>query len=528
MIQRRIIMSMAVVNQPHGGGPTTTFTANNNNNRPSKGTAAAGSDKATAARRWSVPMVDFASFQKPLEKHVLSIKQQLSPRPTTTTTGKGHSHKKQSSLAVMVMWLCLCVTYLAWTATTDLTNLVASHKVQHNVAWLLTSHPPLLKGVDVLPYNKIYRIPESHPQVGDRSDAYARLRQEYDALLPLDPARSLQAVQRLREGTSGRPGTNYTAKPMVSSTQYHQEAYDIHHCPDTPPRGYPFAWSLAQEVLPNWPPRDTSSHPGERSIYQGLCVFSYPGDLAKAQTYKDLELPFVVQDDPYVARTVERWNMPGYMDRMLSGSSSSSSSSSKPQVHRTEYSPNNHFLYKVPGSRAAPSTTPATDELQWLTFRDWLAKANVTDDLSDPNHEHWYYRLIGCGHAMGNRGTCDQTSSSSEYLFDELPFFQPSHQDDDGNDDNGNREGRGYVSTASETALPVTRSTHLFMGEDGKAQHGLHCRFGMRGVIAENHFDSSRNAIVLLGGSRRCAHFFHFVGYCSLLSFIICLVAKSI
>jgi ribosomal protein L16 Arg81 hydroxylase len=35
------------------------------------------------------------------------------------------------------------------------------------------------------------------------------------------------------------------------------------------------------------------------------------------------------------------------------------------------------------------------------------------------------------------------------------------------------------------------------------AQKGIHCRFGMKGVIAENHFDGSRNMIVVLGGERR-------------------------
>jgi hypothetical protein len=31
-------------------------------------------------------------------------------------------------------------------------------------------------------------------------------------------------------------------------------------------------------------------------------------------------------------------------------------------------------------------------------------------------------------------------------------------------------------------------------------QNDIHCRFGMKGVIAENHFDGSRNAIAVLGG----------------------------
>lgn len=78
-----------------------------------------------------------------------------------------------------------------------------------------------------------------------------------------------------------------------------------------------------------------------------------------------------------------------------------------------------------------------------------------------------YFRLIGCGET-GPEGECD--AGSSEYLFDELPFFQPKPS--------------------------------LYM-VDYAEQKGIHCRFGMKGVIAENHFDGSRNAIVVLGGERR-------------------------
>lgn len=106
---------------------------------------------------------------------------------------------------------------------------------------------------------------------------------------------------------------------------------------------------------------------------------------------------------------------------------------------------------------------------------------------------------------MGNRGTCD--TGSSEYLFDELPFFQPSHEWPPA----AAAAARGFVDenrhveldVINDTVLPVSHSTHLLMGDNGEYQHGLHCRFGMRGVIAENHFDPTRNAIVLLGGSRR-------------------------
>ena len=95
---------------------------------------------------------------------------------------------------------------------------------------------------------------------------------------------------------------------------------------------------------------------------------------------------------------------------------------------------------------------------------------NIVEDeniIIGPNEPHWYYRLIGCG-GMGNDGSCDK--DSSEYLYDEMPFFQPNE------------------------SLYVVEPTE---------QKGIHCRFGMDGVIAENHFDGSRNSIVLLKGQRR-------------------------
>lgn len=71
-----------------------------------------------------------------------------------------------------------------------------------------------------------------------------------------------------------------------------------------------------------------------------------------------------------------------------------------------------------------------------------------------------------------NSGDCDM--GSSEYLFDEMPFMQPRN------------DGRNAI----------------YMGEP-REQKGIHCRFGMKGVIAENHFDATRNAIAVLGGRRR-------------------------
>lgn len=382
--------------------------------------------------------------------------------------------------------------------------------------------PSPIDNLKPMAFNEIYHIPESHALVGDRSDRYAKLRKHYDHLLPKDLERSMEFVQSIREEQAAN---DYNVVPIVqyqSHGSLHQghdhhrhhshrhmeeeeennhnsgeeeeeekseaklmkdEVYDIYNCPDTPVEGYPYAWPILT-LLDNWSPDDTTV---PDVIYQGLCVFDYQKDFDKAMTYRKAEVPFIMQNDPEVARTVERWNQPGYMDDLLKG-----------VKHRTEYSHNNHFMYHLPPKNKkgqkkrgrmfdkTPDNYVPPTEMMRMPYKDWLEHANVTagneggkshkdddekdveeDDVVGPDKDHWYFRLIGCG-LTGQDGSCDK--GSSEYLFDELPFFQPIN--------------------------------NLYLA-NGAQQKGIHCRFGMKGVIAENHFDGSRNAIVLLGGSRR-------------------------
>lgn len=380
-----------------------------------------------------------------------------------------------------------------------------------------------------------YVIPESMAKVGCKQDWYTELRREYDTdILPKDDERTLKWVDEERK----RHGI-YKQAPKA------QTSYDINNCPEYPPEGYPMQWPVL-EVLDNWSPDDPTPH---HEIYQGWCIFDYRTEMEKANNYREAELPFIVRNDPAVARAAERWSRPEFMERLLMGD--------EDQMRRTEYSPNNHFMYWVDkrprdqrraaqkeiqrrkragekvhngfgrGDQVAMAEAmrhqdkinelkdlledakeyledhsgdedaeeeirqikkelneekqvdpnehwqPPTENLR-MTYLEWLEHANVTDDKLGPENPHWYFRLIGCGN-MGSGtadGSCDK--GSSEWLFDELTHFQPREGDE--------------------------RPFYLI---NPQKQQGIHCRFGMKGVIAENHFDLSRNAITLLYGQRR-------------------------
>lgn len=219
--------------------------------------------------------------------------------------------------------------------------------------------------------------------------------------------------------------------------------YDIYHCPFEPPEQYPFAWNVV-DVLQNWNPINETIPP---YIYQGLCVFDFTIDMDKALHYRELELPFVVTNTPQIWQTAERWNRDNgtYLSQLLGDSND----------NKVEHSTNHHFMYwkhKL-GQNTPQDWKPPTD-MQQLSFSEWLSKATSPTTPKD-----WYY--------FRYKAVYGELHS---FLYNELPFFQPSPS--------------------------------FFMVEPSH-ERGINCRFGMTGVLAEAHYDSSRNFVVLLGGSRR-------------------------
>lgn len=172
--------------------------------------------------------------------------------------------------------------------------------------------------------------------------------------------------------------------------------------------------------------------------------------MQSALNYRSAEVPFVVYNVPDLDEVVRKWSDLDYIHNKLGN-----------KLYRTETSETNHFMYWRGG---ASSFFRGPDGSKWkpptkiisTTFRNWLELAVKGQNQSLEYRTHQYFRV--------------SSDTGNEWLFNELPFFQPKES--------------------------------LFMVEPSE-QRGIHCRFGMRSVIAEAHFDGSRNMVAMIGGMRR-------------------------
>lgn len=221
--------------------------------------------------------------------------------------------------------------------------------------------------------------------------------------------------------------------------------YDIYNCPLDPPANYPYTWNV-MNVLENWNPDDTEL---PTTIYNGLCVFDWnkENDDKKAENYRQQEVPFILTNYPELLKTSERWSTPGYLEELLGD-----------EKNVNEHSRGSHFMYwKTKSPRAG--FEPPTDTVD-MTYAQWLEKAKkVEASRRQKEEEHWYYRLNAMLH-------------NHAYLYEELPFFDPA-------------KGRSMTVVKPEE------------------HRGINCRFGMKGTVAESHYDSHNNFIAVMGGQRR-------------------------
>lgn len=233
-----------------------------------------------------------------------------------------------------------------------------------------------------------------------------------------------------------------SSKPFANA--HTSKPFDPASCPLNPEEGYPKEYKMTK-IVENWN-TDNTEIPSQH--HDSLCHFDYqnPEDYKKILTYRDAEVPFVVYNMPQVNEIVKKWNNLDYLSNRVGPDTK----------YNAETSKDNHFMYWNGNGRGMfRNWKPPTGSVS-TTFSDWLHKAVIGQNVSLESREHQYFRV--------------SSASDTSWLFEELPFFQPT------------------------PSIWIVKPN---------AQRGIHCRFGMRSVIAEAHFDGSRNAVVEIAGLRR-------------------------
>jgi oxalate decarboxylase/phosphoglucose isomerase-like protein (cupin superfamily) len=119
-----------------------------------------------------------------------------------------------------------------------------------------------------------------------------------------------------------------------------------------------------------------------------------------------------------------------------------------------------HTLYSMQMKRPK-NFKPPTTVVNNMDFQKWLAVANKADEIKLENSsEHFYFMTSAKAHENGRT-----------FVSRDLPFFS-------------NEEPNFFISQP----------------ENNK---GIQCRFAMRGVISEAHYDSGRNMVAMLRGKKR-------------------------
>lgn len=279
--------------------------------------------------------------------------------------------------------------------------------------------------------------------------------------IPSKLSTSMTAVISDKQGSSDEEGdpnpshshvlTEKEFLPWAPFANHHSsKPFEVIDCPLHPPPGYPKQYSMI-DVTNNW---NTDNTEIPRNHYDSICHFNYNNatQLQQAYNYRDKEVPFILYGIPELDEVVKKWNNLEYLSKLLGK-----------KMYRTEASHNNHFMYWR-GTSGGGKSLRGGSKQKWkpptsiinTRFEDWLELAVKGQNKTLEDRTHQYFRVSS---DIGN-----------EWLSDELPFFKPK------------------------------KSVFLV---NPKEQHGIHCRFGMRSVIAEAHFDGSRNSVVEIGGLRR-------------------------
>jgi len=218
-----------------------------------------------------------------------------------------------------------------------------------------------------------------------------------------------------------------------------------------PPLPEELPYKSLLEIVKNWNP-DNVDIP--TNFKESLQHFDYgnPIERAIAEKYRNAELPFKLFNISHFNEVSSLWTDAYLLENL-------------PQIkHQShiELSKSNHFMFwAYKGLRRVTNFVPPTTLVSDMTFSDWFAIAKKADIERLSNSSEHYYFMLGV----------DKQDNGRSFISRDLKMFSD-------------------------------KSPNFFITSPA-ANKGIQCRFGMRGVIAEAHYDAGRNMVAMLKGEKR-------------------------
>ena len=214
---------------------------------------------------------------------------------------------------------------------------------------------------------------------------------------------------------------------------------------------YPVYKSLL-DVVTEWSP-DRPEPPS--TFKETLMHFDYMNVTERkwALNFRTAEIPFKVYNVPEFASVSKKWTNTYLSNKFRKQNKRTSAERSK----------NNHFMFWSQRNRKdnkLDEWKPPTKRIK-MTYDEWLELAKDADRTQLGNSSEHYYFMFGTG----------RDTRGSTFMDKDLEYFSSNKAN--------------------------------FFVFNPRENKGIQCRFGMRGVIAESHYDGGRNMVAMLRGTKR-------------------------
>mmetsp|Transcript_6164 Transcript_6164/g.10334 ORF Transcript_6164/g.10334 Transcript_6164/m.10334 type:complete len:518 (-) Transcript_6164:196-1749(-) len=216
------------------------------------------------------------------------------------------------------------------------------------------------------------------------------------------------------------------------------------------------------KIFEFWGQDDLDSPP--EIIPEVLQHFDYqnPHEVAAAEKYRDLELPFKVYNVPEVKAAGIKWT-----DEYVADNFNDAGDDDTPRSYgNAQQSVDSFFAFYYPERWDVDLLGPSPSlDIDW-TYDKWAQHAVYADEVSlSPNEKHYYW----------------QSGVSREERL----------------------KKRKHWTFVSRDLPSFSSPEPTFFGFNPPAQKGIQCRFGERGVTAATHYDGGRNMIAMMTGAKR-------------------------